>query len=62
MEVNHSLLFPPQTLIGEILVNPDPAAHQSDRERDGGYRVINVVLDETNHLIRFQQERRKDIL
>jgi lactate racemase len=49
---NHSLLFDPHSLVGEIENNPVRQDIEEIGKLDGVHFVINVVLDEKNRLVR----------
>jgi len=52
IEANHSMLFHPQASIGEILNNPVRQDIEEIGKLMDVHFVINVVLDESNHIIK----------
>lgn len=52
IEANHSLLFHPQAAVGEIHTNPVRQDIEEIGKLMGVHFVVNVVLDETNRLVK----------
>jgi lactate racemase len=52
IEANHSLLFHPQAVVGEIQDNPVRQDLEEVGKRMGVDFAVNVVLDETNRLVK----------
>ncbi len=52
IEANHSLLFHPQAIVGEIQNNPVRQDIEEVGKRMGVDFAVNVVLDETNRLVK----------
>ena len=52
IEANHSMLFHPQAIIGEIVNNPVRQDIEEIGKMMGVHYTINVVLDEKNRIIK----------